>query len=118
MKYAGIVLAESLESEACLARLNVVRRESWDIADPAPYQPKTWTAVFFENDDDMDGVARAISACLKPAWYADLGNAARKVIVYRDRVFSYVPGDAAGRAEAMEHGRLAGIPERQLDWKE
>jgi hypothetical protein len=118
MKYSGIVLAESLESDTCLGRLNAVKRESWNIADPAPYQPNAWTAIFFENDGDMDEAAQAISACLKPAWYADLGNAGRKVIVFRDRIFSYVPGDAAGRADAVEYGRLAGIPVRQLDWKE
>jgi hypothetical protein len=118
MGYTGIILAESLDSEACLERIRIIKREIWDIADPAPYQPRTWTALSFEGDGDMAETARAISACLKPAWYVDMGDAEMKMIIYHDRVFSYAPGDASGRAEAAEHGRRAGIPERQLDWKE
>jgi len=34
------------------------------------------------------------------------------------RAFRYLRGDRAGRAEAEEHGRRAGVPETQLDWPE
>jgi hypothetical protein len=36
--------------------------------------------------------------------------------VFAGRVFRYREGDAAGREEAVAHGRAAGTPEHQLDW--
>jgi len=35
--------------------------------------------------------------------------------VFSGRIFRYPRGDATGRAEAQEHGRLLDIPEPQVD---
>jgi len=37
-------------------------------------------------------------------------------VVYRGKIFRYPRGDAAGRADAVVHGRAQGVPDHQLDW--
>jgi hypothetical protein len=37
-------------------------------------------------------------------------------VVYRGKIFRYPRGDAAGRADAVAHGRVQGVPDHQLDW--
>jgi hypothetical protein len=84
-------------------------------------QPRTWTFIGFEMEDDLaPAVAEALAGALDGTggWYANFSTAADAWVVYRGRVFHYPIGDAVGRAEAQAHGRALGIPEPQLDWGE
>jgi hypothetical protein len=84
-------------------------------------QPRRWTFIGFEMDDDRaPEVAEALAASLdgRGGWYVNFSTATDAWVVFRGRVFRYPIGDAAGRAEAQAHGRALGIPEPQLDWGE
>ncbi|HUP84675.1 MAG TPA: hypothetical protein VM143_03305 [Acidimicrobiales bacterium] len=86
-----------------------------------PDQPRRWTFVGFEMDDQLAStVADALADALagEGGWYCNFSTAKEAWVVYRGRIFRYRIGDASGRAEAQAYGRSIGIPEPQLEWGE
>ena len=81
-------------------------------------QPPVWTDIYFEADEkDADDLAAKLADALDAhGWYADFRSATETVVVYRHKIFRYPRGNAAGRAEAVAHGRAHGVPGHQLDW--
>jgi hypothetical protein len=87
----------------------------------APGQPAIWTLIDFETEDDPDSLADMLAECLSAegGWYVDFTTSGgERVVVFAGKVFRYRPGDLAGRAEAVAHGRSVGVPEHQLDWQD
>ncbi|WP_031487173.1 hypothetical protein [Streptomyces bicolor] len=120
----GYLIGESLRPGAAFEprglRLRKVSRVDASATATAG-QPALWTFVEWEADgDDIAGLAEAFAAALEPAlgWYVDFDAGDERVVVFAGKVFRYLRGDAAGRAEAIAYGRSAGTPEHQLDWKE
>ncbi len=63
----GLLLKESLADAAVLDRVTVTRTETWQVKEPAPYQPPVWTALSFEADESRaEEIAGAFSRALKP----------------------------------------------------
>jgi hypothetical protein len=84
-------------------------------------QPRCWTFIGFEMEDELaDAVAAALASALDGdgGWYCNFSTATEAWVVFRGRVFRYPIGDHAGRAEAQAYGRSLGVPEPQLDWGE
>lgn len=117
-KYTGLLLAESLDDHTVLDLLHVTRQEIWDVGDrAADFQPRTWTAVFFEGDAlQVDEVTEALSHAVNQRWYANVSTDDTEYVVFRDRVFKHAKGDRVGAAPAVGYGLSVGIPEHQLDW--
>jgi len=119
---AGGLLAESIRVGASLegVPLRVVRIWRADAGDPDAGQPRTWTFIDFEVEDDMaDALASALSEVLAPgSWYCDFRSDSETFVVFKDRVFRYRRRDAAGRSEVERYARSVGVPEAQLDWPE
>lgn len=98
--------------------VNIVKQEVWHPLNTAEFQPKTWTALFFENNDENIGeTVRALSRCIKATWYVDISAGRTKYIVFKDRVFRCDAGKS-GKKEAKEYGLAIGIPASQLDWSD
>lgn len=116
----GAIICESLLSGTALDQpeLHVMRLSRYDVTGAADYQPSTWTLLEFEAPETADGpLAEALAAALAaPGWYANWNSDSHATVVFPGLVFRYVHGDAAGREAAQTHGRLAGVPEPQLDW--
>ena len=49
-------------------------------------------------------------------WYAHFWNEDRLIIVYNDRVFEASQSDRLSWSEAIEYGKMQGIPEDELDF--
>ena len=84
-------------------------------------QPRRWTFIGFEMDDELaPAVAEDLAVALDGdgGWYCNFSTTDEAWVVYRERVFHYPIGDPAGRAEAEAYGRALGVPEPQLDWGE
>jgi hypothetical protein len=121
----GQLIAESLEAGVRfhprgLRLLGVVRVEPPEERLRAD-QPRRWTFVGFEMDDDLaPSVADALSSALdgEGGWYCNFSTADEAWIVFRGRIFHYRHGDHDGRDEAQAYGRSVGVPEPQLDWGE
>ena len=117
MKYKGTILKESLESFDCLNQINIVNQEEWFPQNHTDFQPEKWTAIFFENNDEnISNVVKTLSLCIKEKWYIDISAENSKYIIFRNKIFKYNYSDKTGKEEALEYGKLAGIPESQLDW--
>lgn len=122
--FRGCVLAESLRTgvEMTLPGLPLVRIRRQDMSGSStPSQPPVWTFLDFEVPDDRaDELAVLLAHALSPdgGWYADYQSATEHVVVFSGRWFRYDKGDDAARAEAVDFGRAAGIPDHQLDWGE
>lgn len=118
----GTLLAESLRigAEVRVAGLTMTRLSRQDMTDAVTAaQPAVWTLVEFEGDDDAAGLlaaALAGSLLAEGGWYADFSVADDHVVVFAGQVFRYRRDDQAGRREAVEYGRMAGVPDHQLDW--
>ncbi|MDQ1050261.1 hypothetical protein [Streptomyces sp. V4I2] len=121
----GYVIGESLRPGAVFEprglRLRKVSRVDVGASATAA-QPRLWTFVEWETDDDhhVGLLADALADVLEPAngWYADFIAGDERVVAFAGKVFRYRLGDEAGRAEAIAYGRSVGTPEHQLDWKE
>jgi hypothetical protein len=117
--FRGLLLRESLKEERVLGLMRVTKTEVWDVENAVDWQPKRWTAISFEGDDDRaDEVAEAMSRAMKPAWYANFSTGTHVYVVFEDRFFKYVKGDGAARAEAQAYALSVGVPESQVDWGE
>lgn len=117
----GTLIAESLRVGAELSGVPVTVRKLWRAAsgDIAAGQPELWTFIEFEADESRAGVlAGALAGVLDRTggWYTDFRTPQESFVVFAGRIFRYPRGDRAGRAEAADYGRCAGVPENQLDW--
>ena len=116
----GALIAESIRPGTSLQDLRLIVRQ---ITRHAPdgttdEQPPVWTDIYFEADqkDAYDLAAKLADALDVYGRYADFRSPTETVVVYRHKIFRYPRGNAAGRAEAVAHGRAHGVPGHQLDW--
>ena len=122
MNYKGVIIEESLEDRAILARVRVLESKVAQVT-PRHKTPwlKQWTLDTVEvEEDDMASVAEAVSASLDRShggsWYADFLNERNHYVVFRGRVFLINRRNKAGYDEAVRYGAALGIPPYQLDF--
>jgi hypothetical protein len=73
VKYMGLLIKESLKDRIFLESVQITRTEVWNVEDKAPFQPSTWTAVWFEGyESQADPVATLLSQSLYPDWYSNI----------------------------------------------
>jgi hypothetical protein len=118
--FTGLLLKESLENDSVLDLIRITRIETWDVDNAALFQPKIWTAIYFEGDEsEIDYIVLELSQSLKPqAWYINVSTKDDAYVIFPNKVFKYTQGDKQKEKEAIEYGRSIGIPDRQLDWGE
>jgi hypothetical protein len=119
VKFEGLLIKEGLKDETALGSLQITKTEVWNVQNAASFQPSRWTAVSFEGEESQaDASAGTLSQALRPDWYCNMVTERHSYVVFGGRVFKYPRGDPQARAEAQAHGKLMGIPEKQLDWAE
>jgi len=117
--FKGLLLQESLTQLDVLNRFRVTKTETWNIQNPADYQPSVWTAISFEVEENQaDLLVKALSESLKPRWFIDASTDTTVYVIFPGKVFKYPKGDGAQRELARQYGISLDIPERQLDWSE
>ena len=82
-------------------------------------QPRTWTFIGFEvNDDDAQELADVLSRVMSndQPWYCNFATTAEMWVVFAEQQFHYPHGDIEGRMLARDFARRQGVPEPQLDW--
>jgi hypothetical protein len=119
MPFSGILLAESIRTDAVLDGRPVVVRRIWrrDAGDASAGQPVTWTFIEFEVPDAGVGrLAEALSAVLSPdRWYCDLRSEDETIVVFAGRVFRYARGEPSwtgGRRGARAVRRCPRVADR------
>jgi hypothetical protein len=116
----GTLIMESLKVGADLTDLKLTVRQisKYRANGITEDQPDVWSVLEFDADEtDGPDLAEAFAGALdQPGWYVNFQCPTESFVVFSGRIFRYPRGDAAGRAEAQEHGRKLGVPERQLDW--
>jgi len=118
MKYIGLLLKEGLQDETILKYLTITKTEIWDAENAEGDQPKQWTAIYFEVDEEkVDEIADQLSQVLKPKeWYLNISGENTIFVVFPNKIFKYKKGDTAEKIRSVEYGKTIGIPENQLDW--
>jgi len=118
--FTALLLKESLEEEGVLDVIQITKTETWDVDSAADFQPKIWTAIYFEGDESQaDVIAEKLSQALKPrGWYINISTKNDAYVIFPNKVFKYAQGDKQKRAEAIRHGQSLGIADSQLDWGE
>ena len=118
----GCFIGDSLRPDTELNpdswRITRIWRIDW-VDRAGPGQPREWTVLDFEAEDDQaDALVEALARALKAegGWYADFRVRDDHVVVFAEKVFRYRRGDAAGRAQAVHYGESVGVPSHQLDW--
>lgn len=116
---SGVLIAESFRLGAdgdlpsvCLSR---VRRSQVDDTGTV------WTLLDFTCPAERaEALAARLAELLSDegGWYADFGNNDLHFVIFVNKVFCYVPGDADARVEIEDYGRSHGIPDAQLDWRD
>lgn len=120
----GCLIAESLRAGSELSLppgVQITRISRQDVSgSTTAAQPDLWTLIYFaapgERAGELAGMLAAALSADHGGWYADFSDGRTHTVVFPGRVFTYAVGDAEGRAEAVDYGRRAGIPESQLDW--
>jgi hypothetical protein len=120
--FKGALIAESLRTGAKLEGIPLVIRDIYRVAPPnvAPEQPAIWTIIGFEvADEQAEPLAKTLKDILdSPGWYCDYRSPGEHIVVFPGRFFRYRLDDRAARAQVQAHGRSAGVPEAQLDWRD
>jgi hypothetical protein len=117
----GAIVAESLRLDATVQDVRLVVRKLERVEAGLGDQPRLWTLLWFEADDEQrERLAEALSDALEArgGWYADFHSDSEVTVVFAGRVFRYRRGDSGQREEVMEYARSVGVPEPQLDWAE
>lgn len=100
MKFTGLLLKESLKDASVLKLVKVTKTETWDVDKAADYQPKIWTAIYFEGKkSEADPVAKSLSLSLKPRWYTNISTDTDVFVIFPGQVFKYTKGDTQKEKE-------------------
>ncbi len=117
--FKGLLLKESLLDLHVLDWLRVTKTEVWNVENAAEYQPRVWTAIYFELEEGRaEDAAGKLSRALKPAWFINGSTDDSVYVIFPGRIFVYRKGDSTQREAARQFGRTLGIPDGQLDWSE
>lgn len=118
VKFIGLLLKESLTDESVLDLVTILKIEKWDTDNASSLQPKIWTAIRFEGEENnLDKFVDKLSKSLKPkAWYITIKFGGKEYVVFPNKIFSYVVGDKKTKSEAQVFARSIEVPESQLDW--
>ncbi len=117
MTYKGTIILESLKSDSLVSKLNIKKKETWNVGNNDPQQPAIWTAISFDNPkDSFLEIISEIQANLKDFWYVDVRDQTNTIIIFPQKVFDYQTGDILQKQNAVNYGKSIGIPESQLDW--
>jgi hypothetical protein len=117
----GAIVAESLRLDAAVQGVRLVVRKLERVEAGLGDQPRLWTLLWFEADDEQsERLAEQLSDALEArgGWYADFHSDSEVTVVFAGRVFRYRRGDSHERDKVMEYARSVGVPEPQLDWAE
>jgi hypothetical protein len=117
----GAIVAESLRLGAVVEGVPLLVRKLERVDAGLKEQPRQWTLVWFEADDDDAGrLAEALADALEArgGWYADFHSDTEVTVAFSGRIFRYRQGDQGERARVKEYARSVGVPDEQLDWAE
>jgi len=120
-KIRTYLIAESMRPGATLEnlQLNLLKISRRPQGNASAKQPKVWTLIEFESEDEPDRLAAELSKVLdSPGWYTDFAWNDEKFVIFPNRVFRYPRGDRVHHEEAASYALSVGVPIRQADWEE
>ncbi|MEX2017588.1 MAG: hypothetical protein WD876_03890 [Candidatus Pacearchaeota archaeon] len=115
-KFKGLLIKESLSDLEILKSVSITKKEKWNSSNSNEFQPKIWTAVYFEGED-IEKFAKRVSKSIKnKGWYLNLSVDDLEYVIFHNKIFKYKKGNKEAKQEAVEYGKNVGVPEKQLDW--
>lgn len=114
--FKGTIIKESISDENIFSHIGIENVEIWKAVNHGADQPLFWTAIRFSALDE--NFPEMLSKALLFRWYVDMNDEGSKIIVFKDQVFRYIPGDAQAKQNAIDYCKKVGVPESQIDWPE
>ena len=114
--FDGCVIGESLRDHTLINRLRVWK--AWisphEVLSDDDGSMSLWHIYWISCDEtQIDEIQRE----LKPwRWYAHFWRESQMVVIYSDARFEVSRSDRSTWAPAIEHGRMKGVPDEQLDF--
>ena len=105
----GAIVAESLRLGAVVEDVPLVIRKLERVEAGLEEQPRQWTLVWFEADDDDAGrLTEALADALNAlgGWYADFHSDTDVTVVFSGRIFRYRQGDNSEHARVKRSSAL------------
>ena len=113
--WRGCVVAEGLSDPSIVNKCGVVGASITDEDKPIDYEGNKgrWHIYWIECERET---IEEFRSCVVEGWYAHFWNEDSLLIVFSDRVFKVSRSDRLSWSEAIEHGKMQGIPEEELDF--
>jgi hypothetical protein len=118
MKYKGILIRESLKDISVFNDLTIKKEEILKPENILHFQPKEWTAVHFEIENDIAILIPKLCKALKERWYINISSDDKIYILFSKKTFCYEKGNTTKRNIVREYAIRAGVPKTQIDWPE
>ena len=100
-------------------RLNMLKISRRPRGIAAADQPKAWTLIEFEPEEEPNHLATGLSKVLDaPGWYTVFGWKDQKFVIFPNRVFRFLRGDQTHHEEVAAYARSVGVPVQQADWED
>lgn len=109
-KYFGTIVKESLSGDSALAFFNVREIEETDdeiIED-------RWHLYYVEGQ--KENIEKLSSYIKEGPWYVHFWNKEEMIVVFKNKVVTFLHGDSKALFAVKEYGKSIGIKEEQLDF--
>jgi len=113
--WKGGIIAEGLSDPTTINKFDVYEATISEANLPIDYEGNIgrWHGYGIRcSREEID----ALQPYILPGWYAHFWRGETIIVVYHDKQFEFLRGDAGTKREAIEHGKRQGIPEEELDF--
>jgi hypothetical protein len=113
--WKGCVIAEGLSDPTIINKFSVYKAEITKDNLPIDYEGNIgrWHLYYVKCfKEEID----ALQPYILRGWYAHFWKGNKIIVVYSDKQFKLNKNDKSTWKEAIEHGKMQGIPEKELDF--
>ena len=109
-KYFGAIIKQSLSDDSTLTFFNIKKIEETD----DEIVEDRWHLYYVESQ--MENIEKLALYIKEGPWYAHFWNREEMIVVFKNKVVTFLHEDRAALFAVKEYGKSIGIKEEQLDF--
>ena len=113
--WKGGIIAEGLSDPTIIGKFSVHKATITEDNMPIDYEGNIGRWHGYEIRCSREEI-NALQPYILRGWYAHFWNEGKIIVVYNDKQFELLKDDKSTWREAIEHGKIQGIPENELDF--